>query len=126
VASDFVSVRTLRTAGFVDLYLLFFIHIGSREMIVSNTTANPDAAWVAQQARNTSMQMQDCGLSASRLIIDGDTKFTDSFDTVFESEGTTVQRVGPRSPNTNAYAERLVQAVRTECLDHFLICGRPT
>ena len=33
-ASDFVSVRTLTAAGFVDLSILFFIHIGSRRVIV--------------------------------------------------------------------------------------------
>jgi putative transposase len=58
-ASDFISVRTLTTAGFVDLYLLFFIHIGSRRMIASTPTANPDSAWVTQQARNASTQMAE-------------------------------------------------------------------
>lgn len=56
-ASDFICVRTLTGAGVVELYL-FFIHIGSRRVIVSAPTANPDSAWVTQQARNASMQMQ--------------------------------------------------------------------
>jgi putative transposase len=34
-----------------------------------------------------------------------------------------VQRVGPRAPNVNAYAEHWVQTLRTECLDHLLILG---
>jgi putative transposase len=122
-ACDFVSVRTLTMTGVVELYLLFFIHIGSRRVIVSAPTANPDAAWVAQQARNASMQMQKWGLSASRLIRDGDRKFQEGFAAVFEAQGTVVQRVGPRAPNMNAYAERWVQSLRTECLDHFLILG---
>jgi putative transposase len=118
-ACDFLSVRTLTAAGFVDLYLLFFIHIGSRRVIVSNPTAYPDATWVAPQARNASMQMGEWGFTASRVIIDHDTKFADSFDTMFEFEGT----VGPRSPNMTAYTERWVQTLRTECLDHFLFCS---
>jgi putative transposase len=60
-ASDFVSVRTLTAAGFVDLYLLFFLHVGSRKVIVSAPTANPDSARVAQQARDASIQMEDWG-----------------------------------------------------------------
>jgi putative transposase len=69
------------------------------------------------------MEMADWGLPATRVFIDHDTKFTRAFDAVFEAEGTVVQRVGPVAPNLNAYAERWVQSLRQECLDHFLICG---
>jgi hypothetical protein len=55
--------------------------------------------------------------------LDHDAKFTGGFDEVFEAEGTEVKRVGPVSPNLNAYAERWVQSARKECLDHFLILG---
>jgi len=34
-----------------------------------------------------------------------------------------VKRVGPVAPNLNAYAERWVQSLRAECLDHLVICG---
>jgi len=118
-----VSVRTITATGIVDLYLLFFIHVASRRDIVSSPTARPDSAWVAQQARNASMQMQDWNLPATHLLIDHDAKYAASFDAVLEAEGTEVKRVGPRAPNMNAYAERWVQTLRTECLDHFLICG---
>jgi putative transposase len=122
-ASDFVSVRTLTASGVVDLYLVFFLHVGSRKVIVSAPTANPDAAWVAQQARNASMQMLDWNLTATHLLIDHDTKYAASFDAVFEAADVEVKRVGPRAPNMNAYAERFVQTLRNECLDHFLILG---
>jgi putative transposase len=122
-AADFLSVKSFTTKGVVDLYLLFFIHIGSRKVFVSSPTTSPDSAWVTQQARNLSMEMEDNGQNSSMLIIDHDTKFTGSFDAVFEASGTEVKRVGPRSPNMNAYAERFVQTLRRECLDHFVICG---
>jgi putative transposase len=122
-ASDFVSVRTLTATGFVDLYLLFFLHVGSRKVIVSALTANPESAWVAQQARNASMQMEDLGLTASRVLIDNDRKYQPDFDAVFAAQGTEVQRVGPRAPNMNAYAERWAQSLRKECLDHFVVVG---
>jgi putative transposase len=104
-ASDFVSVRTLTATGVVELYLLFFIHIGSRKVVISAPTTNPDSAWVTQQARNASMQMQDWELSCDYLITDHDPKFTGSFNAVFEAEGAEVIRVGPSAPNLNAYAE---------------------
>jgi putative transposase len=122
-AADFISVRTLTATGFVELYLLFFLHVGSRRVIVSAPTANLDAAWVAQQARNVSMQMAEWERSATHLIIDHDGKFSAGFDTVFEGEETEVVRVGPAAPNMNPFAERWVRTLRTECLDHFLICG---
>src|SRR6185437_241012 len=122
-AADFLSVKTWTAAGFVDLYLLFFIHIGTRKVIISNPTANPNSEWVTQQARNATMTMDDWDLRMTHLIIDHDTKFTDGFDAVFESEDAEVKRVGPLAPNMNAYAERFVQTLKTECLDHFIVCG---
>jgi putative transposase len=122
-ASDFVSVRTLTATGVVELYLLFLIHVGSRKVIVSSPTANPDSAWATQLARNASMQMQDWNLPCDYLIIDLDSKYTNSFDAVFEAEDAEILRVDPSAPNLNAYAERWVRTLRAECLDHFLICG---
>jgi putative transposase len=122
-ASDFVSARTLTSAGVVDLYLLFFTHVGSRRVVVSNPTAHPDAAWVAQQARNATMEVADLGLTATHLLIDHDAKFTGAFDAVWDAEGCEVRRVGPRAPNMNAYAERWVQSLRVECLDQLVIVG---
>src|SRR5262249_50031395 len=79
-ACDFLSVRSVTLTGCVDLFVLFFIHLGTRRVIVSSATANPDGAWVAQQARNASMEMDDLGLPAQFLLRDHDTKFTSSFD----------------------------------------------
>ena len=122
-AADFVTVRTLTARGFVDLSVLFFIHVGTRRVIASAPTANPDAAWVAQQARNASMQMADWNLGATHLIINHDTKYARSFDAVFAAEGCAVMRVGPQAPNLNTFAERWVQTLRRECLDHFVVVG---
>ncbi|HEY1191864.1 MAG TPA: integrase core domain-containing protein [Gemmata sp.] len=122
-AGDFVSVRTHTLGGVVDVYLLFFIHVGSREVLVSAPTASPDAAWVAQQARNASMAMAEQGAGTTHLLIDHDAKYAANFDTVFEAQDVEVKRVGPRAPNMNAFAERWVQTLRRECLDHFLILG---
>jgi putative transposase len=82
----------------------------------------PDAAWVVQQARNLSFT----GLfeRIHFLLHDRDSKFTASFDEVFRSEGIPVLRTPVRAPQANAYAERFVRTVRTECLDWLLILGR--
>jgi hypothetical protein len=58
------------------------------------------------------------------LIRDRDTKFCCGFDDVFRSEGANVMVTPVQAPNANAYAERWVRTVRTECLDWLLIVSR--
>jgi len=49
---------------------------------------------------------------------------TVSFDEVLRSEGIRVIKTPVRSPRANAYAERWVRTVRTECLDSMLVLSR--
>jgi hypothetical protein len=79
------------------------------------------APGVVQQARNLSFT----GLfeRIRFLIHDRDSKFTAAFDELFHSEGINVIHTPVRAPRANAYAERFVRTVRTECLDWLLIVG---
>jgi Integrase core domain len=58
------------------------------------------------------------------LIHDRDSKLTACFDEVFRSEGIRVIHTPVRAPQANAYAERFVRTVGTECLDWLLTVGR--
>jgi putative transposase len=65
------------------------------------------------------------GASAVRFLVrDRDTKFSRSFDAVLRSEGMRVIHTPVRAPNANAYTERVIEAMRAECLDWTLIWGR--
>jgi putative transposase len=75
--------------------------------------------------RATSAHDLDQRSSPLRFVIhDRDSKFSAAFDEVFKTEGATVIKTPVRAPNANAYAERWVRTIRTECLDHLLIVGR--
>jgi len=118
---DFLTVDTL---FFKRLYVLFFIEVASRRVHIAGITANPDGAWVTQQARNLVMCLEDEGVRMRFLIRDRDSKFTASFDEVFRSEGMRVIRAPVRAPRARAHAERWVGSLRRECLDRLLILGR--
>jgi putative transposase len=121
VACDLFTVETIRLK---TLYVLFFVQLSTRWVVAAGVTANPDSAWVAQQARNAVMDFNDRGVSVRFLLRDHDAKFTGSFDDVVGSEGGQVLRTPIRAPKANAYAERWVQTVRAECLDWTLVLGR--
>ena len=121
IACDFFTVETawLRT-----LYVLVFIELGSRRIHLSPSTAHPDSAWVIQQARNLVFGLDGRSPVVRFLIRDRDAKFCRSFDAVLGSEGIRVIRTPVRAPNANAYAERVIETMRAECLDWTLILGR--
>jgi hypothetical protein len=88
-------------------------------------TANPDAAWVTQQARNHAREWLAVEGPVRFLVRDRDRKFPRAFDEVFRSEAVRVLRTPVAAPRANAYAERWVRTARTECLDWLLILNRP-
>jgi len=119
VAFDFFTVESALLRRY---YVLFLIEIASRRVHYAGCTANPTGRWVAQQARNLSL---DGCFTGTRLAIhDRDTKFSAAFDEVLRTDGAKLVLTPYRAPRANAYAERFVRTARTECLDHMLILGR--
>jgi putative transposase len=121
VACDFFTVDTIWLRR---LYVLFFIELKTRRVHLAGVTTNPNAAWVTQQARNLLLRLEEHGRRVRFLIRDRDAKFCRGFDDVFGSEGAQVLVTPVQAPNANAYAERWVRTVRTECLDWLLIVSR--
>ena len=118
VATDFFHVDTVFLRRY---YVLFVIELERRVVHVLGATTNPNDPWVTQVARNFTADLEEAGRRFRFLIRDRDTKFTASFDEVFTSIGVETIRTPVRSPRANAYAERFVRTVRTECLDHLLV-----
>ena len=121
LACDFLTVETVTLK---TLYVLVWIELGTRKMHVGGATANPDSAWITQQARNLAMALPEEGWSPRILIHDRDTKFSGPFEEVFRSDGVRVILTPIRAPNANAFCERWVGTLRAECLDWTLVLGR--
>jgi putative transposase len=122
-ACDFFSKKVWTAKGLVEVFVLFFIHVGSRRVYLGGLTTNPDGPWMKQQVQKVVMHFGDQPIKPTYLLRDHDTKFTKEFDVILASEGVTVVKVGPLAPNMNAVAERFVQSVRVEALDHFVVFG---
>ena len=123
IACDFFVVET---TWLQTLYVFFFIELGTRRVRLAGCTAHPTSTWVTQQARNLAWDLQDLGdrtLPTRFLIRDRDSKFTASFEGLFEAEGIQIVLTPYRAPKANAFAERWVRTVREECLDQLLIIG---
>jgi putative transposase len=58
------------------------------------------------------------------LIIDLDTKYSEQFRWLIRDDGTKVIRPPPRSPDLNAYAERFVRSIKSECRDRMIFAGQ--
>src|SRR5216683_6351086 len=121
LACDFFTVETV---GLARMYVLFFIELERRLVWLGGVTAHPTGEWVTQQARNLTMALAERATRVTLLVRDRDAKFVASFDNVFATVGVRVVKTPVRAPRANAYAERWVRSVRTECLDWILIWSR--
>jgi len=118
VAADFFSVDTI---FFRRLYVLIYVHLASRRLLLASCTSEPSAAWVTQQACNLSWRLEDEGIKLSVVVHDRDKKFAPQADRVFQVQGARVIVTPLMAPRANAHCERLIGTCRRECLDWMLI-----
>jgi putative transposase len=120
-AADFFTVEALTWRGLVRLHVFFVIELRTRAVEIAGVVAEPHGAWMLQVARNLLDGTDGFLRGKTRLIVDRGSVFTAEFRAFLARAGVECVRLPPRSPNLNAFAERFVRSVRSECLDHLII-----
>jgi putative transposase len=118
VACDFFTVDTALLRRY---YVLFFIHIPTRQVSVAGVTANPTGAWTTQAARNLFLRHTAQLTDSRALVRDRGSQFIDTFDEIFATEGLKILKTPIRTPVANAFAERWIGSIRRELLDRTII-----
>src|ERR1700687_2437892 len=105
--TDFFTAEVFTLRGLATYYVLFFIHLGSRKVDIAGITVHPNEQWMQQMARNVTVD-GCCALRDCRYLLhDRDTKYTISFRAIIGSGQVKALPLPARSPNLNAYAERV-------------------
>ena len=114
-----MSTRT----GLIRYFVLFVIDLKSRRVDIAGIPPQPNGEWMSQIARN----LTDCEggflKEARYLIHDRDPLFTRAFRESLRSSGVEMVKLPARSPNLNAYAERFVRSIKSECLAQIIPLG---
>jgi hypothetical protein len=92
-ATDFFSKKVRTARGLIDVFVVFFVHVGSRRVYLSGVMAHPDGARMKQQPRNAAMHFQERAVRPQSLLRDNDTKYAREFDAILESEGVEVKKL---------------------------------
>jgi len=74
VATDFFTAEVWTLGGLVTYYVLFFLHLGSRQVHIAGITPHPNEAWMVQVARNATMEEWGFLSPGQYLIHDRDGK----------------------------------------------------
>jgi transposase InsO family protein len=123
-AADFFTTEVWTVRGLARHFTLFVIDIATRRVHIAGTTESPTSGWMEQMARN----LTDCedGFLAGRrfLIIDRDAIFSPKFKSIVRGSGVEILLTAYQAPNMNAYAERFVRSIKSECLDRMIFLGR--
>ena len=122
-ATDFFSVEVLTRTGLVRYFVLFILDLRSRRVEIAGIARRPDGEWMKQIGRNLT-DAEDGFLNGARYLIhDRDPLFTDAFRALLELSDVKTVKLPARSPDLNAYAERFVLSIRSECLDQIIPLG---
>jgi putative transposase len=123
-AVDFFSVKSVTLKGIRDLYLMVFLCLETREIIVTESTEHPNSAWVVERTNEFLSETMNREKTPSILMHDRDTKFTKEFKAAVTAAGVRLNKLPITSPNLNGRCERVILTLKYECLFKFILFGK--
>jgi putative transposase len=99
------------------LFVFLLLAQDRRRVLHFNVTANPTAAWTAQQVVEA-LPWQD---PPKYLLRDRDKIYGQIFRRRVTAMGFKEILIAPHSPWQNPFVERLIGSIRRECLDHVIV-----
>jgi len=115
-AADVFSVEVLTMGGLVRYVVFFVMRLKTRTVEIAGITCQPDGQWMTQVARHLTHARDGFLRGNQYVMLDRDPLYTAAFRRLLRESGVTPLLLPPRSPNLNAFAERFVRSVKTECL----------
>src|SRR3989475_5615290 len=105
------------TISFNLLYVLVIVRLARRKLVWINVTGHPTAEWIAQQITEAFPWNE----APRYLIRDRDAIYGAAVARRLRAMGIRDKPIAPGSPWQNAFAERLIESIRRECVDHMVV-----
>lgn len=122
-AIDFTTIEVWTSKGLITYYLLFVIELKTRRVHFVGSTPNPGESWMKRMALNLTDHEDGFINGKQYLLMDRDTKFSKAFREILSDAGVQAVMLPPRSPNMNAFIERFMRTLKSECLDRMIFFG---
>jgi transposase InsO family protein len=119
-AADFFTVEVMTLRGLVRYSILFVIRLSTRRVEIAGIAPDPGGEWMKQVARNLTDAATGFVLGMKYFIHDRDPVFTKEFRNILKSAGVQPKKLPAQSPNLNAFAERFVLSIKSECLSRMI------
>ncbi len=122
-ATDFFTVEVLTSSGLIRYFVLFVIDLKTRRVEIAGITNQPYDDWMTQIARNLTDAIDGFLRDTRFLIHDRDPLFSASFRATLRGVDVETVKLPARSSDLNAYAERFVRSIKSECLSRMIPLG---
>ncbi len=103
--------------------MFFAIDVKTRRVHIAGIVRQPRGAWMKQVARDLTDEVDGFLKGMRHLIHDRDPLFTDAFREVLRGAGVECLKLPAHSPNLNAFAERFVLSIKSECQSKLVPLG---